>query len=66
MTGIKWERQEAGWHTSRRGGVVRENGGWWFYPIDGSQKYGPFRSMAAAKIAARQSPDDAPSSRRQH
>lgn len=57
---IEWEMQERGWYTSIRGGVVRERGGWWFFPADGSQKFGPFRSLAAAKIAARQSPADAP------
>ena len=62
---VKWAQQEPGWHTSERGGVVRENGGWWFYPIDKSQKYGPFRSMAAAKLAARQSPEDVSSLEKQ-
>lgn len=57
---IEWEAQERGWYTSSRGGVVREVGGWWFYPADGSPKYGPFRSLAAAKLATRQSPADAP------
>jgi hypothetical protein len=57
---INWELQERGWYTSDRGAVLRERDGWWFYPADQTPRYGPFRSMAAAKIAARQSPDDAP------
>jgi hypothetical protein len=57
---IKWEIQEKGWHTSGRGGIVREQSGWWFFPVDGTPKYGPFRSLAAAKLAARSSPADAP------
>ena len=58
---IEWDRQESGWYTSGRGGITRESDGWWFFPADGSERYGPFRSLAAAKISARQSPADAPS-----
>lgn len=61
---IEWSMAEPGWYTSKRGGIVRENGGWWFFPIDDeAQKYGPFRSLAAAKIAARRGPEDAPAFR---
>lgn len=44
---LNWEKQESGWYTCERGGIVRENG-WWFYPIDSIEKFGPFQSLAAA------------------
>jgi hypothetical protein len=48
MTKYAWERQEAGWYTSPRGGIVQEYDGWYYWPDDSDRRIGPFRSAIAA------------------
>lgn len=49
----EWEIQNAGWHTSELGGVAKERDRrWYFYPMDDSQRHGPFNTCAQAKAAA--------------
>lgn len=51
---VNWERIEAGWYTSEIGGIVEEDDGWYFYPIDkpDSARVGPFDTLAQAREAA--------------
>jgi hypothetical protein len=47
-----WETIEAGWYTLHGvGAIVHERNGWYFYPLQ-DKRVGPFRTLAAAKIAA--------------
>ena len=60
-----WEKQESGWYThGTRGGICRETtatarsrglprGGWYLYALRGEMTLGPYRTLAAAKRAAR-------------
>lgn len=49
---VVWTRQEKGWSTSVLGGVCKDQGGWWFWPIDESKRIGPFWTEKEAKQAA--------------
>lgn len=50
-----WQRIERGWHVHPEiGGCVHERDGWYFYPKDRpvSERLGPFRALADAKLQA--------------
>lgn len=50
-----WEIQDKGWHTSEIGGVADEGGRkWYFYPVFGHERYGPYPSMKEAIRQAEQ------------
>lgn len=52
---INWEKQDAGWHTSKLGGVAREaDRKWYFYSNDETKRGrdGPFPTMKEAQKAA--------------
>jgi hypothetical protein len=48
-----WEQIEPGWYCKNgKGGICKELTGWYWYPPLGN-KYGPFKTMAKAKTAAK-------------
>jgi hypothetical protein len=49
-----WEKQEAGWYTSNKGGISKESNGWYFFPSGGDLRRGPFKTLKAAMQEAEQ------------
>ena len=50
---VKWTQPVAGRWTSELGGIVQgKEGGWYWYPADGSSLRGPWPSLRQAKLAA--------------
>jgi hypothetical protein len=45
-----WRREEPGWWVMDGvGGICREaDGRWWFYPVEDSERVGPFRTLSYA------------------
>jgi hypothetical protein len=45
----EWTMQDKGWWTSDLGGVADEGGRkWYFYPREGQERFGPFRTKKEA------------------
>lgn len=50
-----WNQEEAGWYTKIGvGGIVQEDDGYWyFYPVSGDDRHGPYTSLKGAMITAK-------------